>query len=326
MTAIFRLLREEMKILITGAAGSMSYYLADFIKNKVEARPGEHVVYGIGRKPIKKLDNFDQYDALNIYWQPPSRITEYINEIKPDIVFHLAAIANVRQSFNEPRKFVSNNAGGTLNLLDGIVKSKYRPRIVHASTSEVYGNVPASLNPIRECEPFAPVNFYAASKTMQEIIFGTYAKVHDLEFVITRAFGYINSRREDLVATSLARQLVKYERGEIDEVRHGNLDPIRSFCDARDIAEAYWLAATRCDLGIYNIGSSEPCSIAMLALMLRTAAGLDNVPMVKDETLMRPTDIFACWPDVSKFRIATGWKPRRRLSESLKWLMECVRA
>lgn len=315
---------KSMKILITGATGAMAYYLADFIKNNVEANRENHKVYGIGRKLIRKLDNFDRYDALDIYWQPTSRVVEYINEIKPNVVFHLAAMANVRQSFNEPRRFVANNVDGTLNLFDGIAKSKYRPRIVHCSTSEVYGNVPQSLNPIREHESFAPVNFYACSKATQELLCNTYANVYGLEFVITRAFGYINPRREDLVATSLANQIVQYERGKIDKIYHGNLDPIRSFCDARDIAEAYWLAATRCDRGIYNIGSGDPCSIGMLALLLKTAAN-SSAPMVKDEALTRPTDIFACWPDISRFRNATSWKPRRKLSESLLWLLECVR-
>lgn len=312
-----------MRILITGATGSMAYYLAKYIKTQVKER---HLAVGIGRSRISDAAaNLDDYEQLDLYYQPTTRVTEYMRRIKPDIVFHLAAMANVRQSFMEPQKFFSNNAEGTLNLFDGIVRAGIKPRIVHCSSSEVYGNVPMALNPIREHEPFAPVNFYSLSKATQELVCQAYLRVHGLEFVVTRAFGYINPRRHDLVATALAKQIVRFERGEVKEIYHGNLDPVRSFCDARDIAEAYWLAATKCAPGAYNIGSDFPCSIRILASMLECASGHVELPMVEQESLRRPTDIFACWPDISKFTRETGWRPKIQLIESLKWLMEQVR-
>lgn len=313
-----------MRILITGATGSMAYYLAQYIKTQVKDR---HEICGIGRRRVATIaaaTYLDQYDALDLYWHPTSRVTEYISEIKPDLIFHLAAMANVRQSFSEPRKFFANNSEGTLNLLDGIARAGFKPRIVLASTSEVYGNVPVESNPIVESEEFNPVNYYAASKCAQEILASVYANTSGLEFVVTRAFGYINPRRDDLVATALAKQIVKFERGEIQTVYHGNLKPVRSFCDARDIAEAYWLAAIKCQPGVYNIGSETPFSIGSLVTALHHISESDP-KFAPQEDLLRKTDIFACWPDITKFANATGWRPKIELADSLKWLMECVR-
>jgi GDP-4-dehydro-6-deoxy-D-mannose reductase len=215
---------------------------------------------------------------------------------------------------------------GTLHLLEGIAAAEQKPRLVHCSSSEVYGNVPKELHPITEPQQvsmgFPAVNPYAATKVMQETLINTYRLIHGLDVVMTRAFGYINPRRFDLVATSLAFQIVEYESRRRVEVTHGDLRPVRSFCDARDVAAAYWLAATKCKPGVYNIGSEVPCSIGELLERLQrhsTTAIRSNTRQV--ETLARPTDIFYCVPDTTRFRNTTGWQPRYSLDESLGWLM-----
>ena len=307
-----------MRILITGASGAMGYYLARYIKSK---QIGE--VFGIGRRLEANCEYIDRYDRIDISREPKDRIADYIRSVGPEVIFHLAAMANVRDSFTNPENYFQNNIDGTLNFFEALALSGCRPRVILGSTSEVYGNVPQRLNPICETAPIKPVNPYAITKCSQEHIAGFYSTACDFPLVITRAFGYINPKRADLVATVIAKQLVECERGERGVIYHGDLTPVRSFCDVRDIAEAYWLATT-VPPGAYNIGNERPCRIAELVSILKGISAVK--PEFREvEYLKRPTDIFHAVPDVLKFRRVARWTPKISLHESLVWLMEGLR-
>lgn len=309
-----------MKILITGATGSAAYYLAEYIKTKVDE---PHKIIGIGRAaaPFRAYSqHLDEYKSVDLRWQS-GLLNDVIKVIKPDIIFHLAAMANVRRSFDDPLLFSANNTEGTLNLLNAIARAEIAPRFILASTSEVYGYVPESYGmAFTELLPIRPVNPYAATKCNQENWAHYYSHQFKIPLVITRAFGYINPKRDDLVATAFAKQLVKCERGEQDTIYHGDLSPVRSFCDVRDIAEAYWLAASAAP-GTYNIGSELPMTIEGIVGILK-ALSTAKPKWVKEEKLLRPTDIFWAVPDCTLFRSRTGWSPKITLIESLEWLME----
>ena len=310
-----------MRFLIVGATGAVGYYQAKFLKEAGET------VYGIGRKPV--AGEVAKY--LDVYSHPINlatdneKIARALKNANPEVIIHLAGIANVKRCFAEPELFLANNVGGTLNLFHAIAESGLKPKVVLASSSEIYGNVPQIENPIREEQPHNPCSPYAVTKSCQEHYANCYSMMAGFPLVITRAFGYINPRRPDLVATSLAYQLVQFSRGDTDVIEHGDLSPVRTFCDVRDIVKAYYLAATKCGPGVYNIGSEEPCSIQRIADELRRI-----VPVYAEwhekETLRRPTDVFYAVPDCDKFCIETGWTAKIGLTESLEWLVDELKA
>lgn len=307
-----------MRILITGASGSMGHYLAKHIQSLNEG----HVVWGLGRRPIDqvRLTGLDRY--INCDLIKGGEVYSLFTVREFDVVFHLAGVANVRQSFYDQAIFL-NNVHGALRLFDAIRNGKCPlPKVVLCSTSEVYGN---AESPINEQAPYAPINPYAASKVTQEIIAETYQRIYGFPLVITRAFGYINPLREDLVATRFARQFIAVERRQGVGIEHGDLTPVRSFADARDIAEAYWLAATRCEPGAYNIGAERACSIGGLLSIIEDQFTFKPARWQVD-ALARPTDIFECYPDAAKFRAATDWRPKISLEESVIWLIGELRA
>jgi nucleoside-diphosphate-sugar epimerase len=299
-------------ILITGSRGSMAHYLTQYLFT-LNPRPE---VYGIERAMIDEREFVPVRDYIR----------NVLATFKPTIIFHLAANAHVQESFKLPQQFIDSNVLFTQTLIDSILLSEQRPTLLIASTSEVYGNVPKDRNPIKETEPFAPINPYACTKAMQEHLALCYLKSHNIPCVITRAFGYINPRRSDLVATNIAKQLIDADHGRRREIHHGNLRPIRTFCDVRDIAEAYWIAATKGEVGeAYNIGSTEEICIGDLILALY-ARSSKNVSFVEDAHRIRPTDIEMCIPDMTKFEVMSGgWKPKIPLTKSLDWLMNEMR-
>ena len=289
-----------MKALITGSNGSCAFYL----KNELERHGDE--VYGLAR-PEHELLWMESY-------------LSYLDDVRPDIVYHLASDADVRGSWEHPGHTLHNNIQGTVNLFEALRSLKQRPIIQVCSTSEVYGN--PSQWPIGETWPIQPANPYAVSKAAQDALGAVYAASYGFRVVRTRAFGYINPKRAALSLTAFAKQIVEIENGERRVLRHGNLDSIRTFCDVRDIVAAYRLAANL--EGVYNIGSEESISVGecLNALISYSKCAIN---LEYDPDLTRPFDITNIVPYCRKFNQATGWRPRVGLKESLQWLLECCR-
>lgn len=292
-----------MKVLITGTRGSVAYYLREYLVERGDE------VYSWGERPHEDLLDRE-------------RVITGLDVIRPEVIYHAAAIANVRASFEHPAEVIHNNVIGTVRLFEALQKLKLRPVVVLCSTSEVYGN--ATLYPIGEEWPIAPVNPYAVSKAGQEHVASMYGAMLGLPVVLTRAFGYINPRRPDLSLTSFARQIAEIEVGMRECLDHGNLSSLRSFCDVRDVVRAYCYAPSL-PAGAYNIGSEEAITVGQCLEALISMSTARVITRMVPE-LVRPTDIVRAVPTCYKFRRATGWEPAIPFADSLRWLLNYQRA
>lgn len=309
------------RILITGITGAGGSYLAEYIA-------GEHPeveIHGISRWHSTTKDNLEAIAGRAVVHECDlmdfGSVLAVLNAVRPDVIFHLAAHANVRASFETPIAVLSNNIIGTANLFEAVRRLRLDPIIKLGSTAEVYGAVENPGVPIREDAPIRPLNPYAVSKTAQDLLGFVYFKSYGMKIIRTRMFSYLNPRRTDLFATSFARQVARIEQGLQSELVHGNLDSLRSLLDVRDAMRAYWEAILHCAPGeVYNIGSTTPITVGdFLDLLFRRA----RVPIRtrRDPALLRPTDVSYSIPDVSKFVAATGWKPRYSFEESVDYLL-----
>src|SRR3989344_246718 len=248
--------REFKKALITGISGSGGSYLADYI---VERHP-EVEVHGISRwhstatsKNIEHLAGKAKVHECDL--NDFSSTLRVLKEVKPDVIFHLAAYANVRAAFITPLSVMENNVMGTANLLEAIRSAEIDPVLQICSTSEVYGDIRPDEVPIKETCSMRPMNPYAVSKVAQDLSGYVYFRSYGMKVIRTRMFAYLNPRREDLFATSWAKQVARIEMGLQKELLHGNLESTRTLIDVRDAMESYWVAAERCAFGeAYNIG------------------------------------------------------------------------
>jgi len=314
-----------MKIMVTGAGGSMGSFMAEYL---LETQPDAEIV-GItrsgNRDNLRSVLSNPKFRFVQVDLTSISRVFSVFRDHQPDYIFHFASDANVRRSFNNPYYCIKNNITSTLNLFEAVRRFSPHSKIMVSSTSEVYGSVDKKDVPIKETQLQRPVNPYSASKLSQEAIALSYYRSFNIPVIITRAFSYINPRRADLFSTSFANRIIEIERGFSKFLTHGYLDSVRSFVDARDITEAYWLAITKCNLGeVYNIGSSEALSVGDVLdkLIERSHVTIDKKV---DEDLIRPVDITNQIPDVSKFIKFTGWKPKYSLDESLDYLLDYCR-
>jgi GDP-4-dehydro-6-deoxy-D-mannose reductase len=313
-------------VLITGIHGSGGSYLADYV---AENHPAVEIhgisrwhtsgTYGsgpggTGPRTVHECDLTDL-----------SAVFSVVRRVKPDVIFHLASHANVHASFVNPLAVIDNNVMGTANLLEAVRMAELDPMIQLCSTSEVYGKVKPQEVPIREDAPLRPASPYAVSKVTQDLLGLMYFTSYNLRIVRTRMFAYLNPRRADLFATSFALQVARIETGQQTELRHGNLDSVRTIIDVRDAMEAYWLAALRCTPGeAYNIGGDKTLTVGEFLTILKALAKVP-IPSRVDPALLRPSDVTLQIPDTRKFAETTGWKPRYTFSQSIEFLLDHCR-
>ena len=310
------------KVLITGISGSGGSYLAEHIINNYK----KIKVFGFARwhstTNQNNLSNVNNKIKLyEVDLNDFSSTYKNVKKIKPDIIFHLAAHANVRASFDTPLSVFNNNTNSTLNLLESIRLLNINPIVQICSTSEVYGIVKKSEVPINENNPLRPASPYAVSKVAADLLGYTYFKNYNLKIIRTRMFSYINPRREDLFATSFAKQVAWVESGLSKYVSHGNLNSVRTIVDVDDAMRAYWLAAKYCKFGeVYNIGGIYKITVKEFLNKLISFSKIKIVTKL-DKKLLRPSDVTLQIPNNNKFLKETNWKPRVSVDESIEKLL-----
>ncbi len=314
------------KVLITGMSGSGGSYLAEYI---LENHKGVEVHGTFRRNTPSALRNLEnimgrakiyECDLLN-----REAVSEMYLQVSPDTIFHLASDANVRISWDTPLETIRNNVEGTINLFEAIRNSGQKPLVQLCSTSEVYGQVDPKNVPITEDCPIQPCNPYSVSKLAQDSLGLTYFMGFEIPVIRTRMFSYINPRRSDLFATSFAMQVARIEAGLQKELIHGNLNSTRTLIDVRDAMESYWIAAKYCRPGeIYNIGGIEVITVGDFLEKLKNISNC-KIPSRIDPKLIRPVDVTLQVPCVDKFTRETGWKPKYKFDESVKYLLDNCR-
>ena len=310
------------KILITGILGSGGTFLAKYLSEENR----KNFLFGIGRshsgfQKNEILSNINNLKFFDVDMNDYTSLFRSINKIKPTKIFNLASNANVRSSFDNPISIFENNTKSCLNLFEVIRNLNLSTRIVHCSTSEVYGQILKSEVPVNENQPFRPASPYAVSKIAQDMFSETYYKNFGLNIIRTRMFTYINPLREDLFATSFAKQIVEIELGRRRILKHGNLKSIRTIVDIRDAMNAYWLAIKKCKSGeVYNIGGENFVSVGEFLDLLISKSN-SKIKTKIDQSLLRPTDVTLQIPNTNKFYKETRWKPKYSLEESVDYLL-----
>ena len=153
-----------------------------------------------------------------------------------EVVFHLAAQIAIPYSYVNPRDFFETNVLGTFNVAESARSSGAR-RVIHASTSEVYGS--ARVIPIDELHPLEPQSPYAASKLAADKLMDSYHRAYDLPVTVVRpfnTFGPFQSARA-IVPTILTQALAG------DRLRLGSLDPRRDLTYVSDTVDGFIAAA-----------------------------------------------------------------------------------
>lgn len=283
--------------LVTGAGGFAGAHLMAHLRGR-----GDEVV-GPSRADLDLRDE--------------SRTGRFVREVAPDRVFHLAALASVGRSWEEPRRSLVENQEMTLNLLEAVRDAAPGARVLLASSGEVYG--PPVQLPVAEGAALAPQSPYAVSKASSDLLGGLYADAWGVRVVRTRAFNHAGPGQSDTyVIGSLTRQVAEAELAKRQElvVRTGNPDAARDFTDVRDVVAAYSLAV-ELEPGVYNIASERAVQVRELVEILGALTDLDLRHEV-DPARLRAHEVAEIRGSAARLRDASGWQPEIPLEQTLK--------
>ena len=250
-------------------------------------------------------------------------IRKVIEEIRPELIFHLAAQSFVPTSWRAPQETLTTNIIGETNLFESVRETKIEPVIQIAGSSEEYGLVNGEEIPIKETHSLRPLSPYAVSKIAQDFLGYQYFKSYNMRIVRTRGFNHTGPRRGDVfVCSNFARQVAMMEAGKQEPIiRVGNLNSIRDFTDVRDMVRGYWLAATKGEPGdVYNICSGKGYKMREILDHILSLSKIEVKVEVAPDRL-RPSDVPVLIGDSSKFREKTGWSPEIPIEKTLEDLL-----
>jgi len=298
-----------MKALITGGGGFVGKYLRDHCE-----REGDDVV-SVDRSGAEVLDITDR-DAVE------ASFTRH----RPEIVYHLAALSHVGESWADPTSVLRVNVEGTGHVLNAARAAGVRRTIVIGSAEE-YGQVHERDRPLTEEAPLRPSSPYGVSKIAASFLALQAHLAYGLDVVRVRAFTHTGPGQSDrFLMPALAHRIAAAEREQRDEIRVGALDPVRDVSDVRDVVRAYRLLAQCGDAGaVYNVCSGTGVTVRTIAEHL-LAAAKRPLRLTVDPELVRPVEVPRLVGDGSKLRAATGWSPEYGLDQTLADVLESARA
>ncbi|EKR56428.1 SDR family oxidoreductase [Leptospira interrogans] len=299
-----------MKALVTGGAGFIGSHLVDLLlENQFE---------------VTVLDNFSTGRAFNL-----NHVKEKIDLVECDLsiqedwikkfqsidyVFHLAALADIVPSIQNPEGYFQSNVTGTLNVLQASRHYGVK-RFVYAASSSCYG-IP-ELYPTPETSPILPQYPYALTKRMGEELVMHWAQVYKFPALSLRFFNVYGprSRTSGTYGAVFGVFLAQKLAGKPFTVV-GDGKQTRDFTYVQDVAEAVFAAAQSDKVGeIYNVGSGATISVNRIVELLK--GEVTYIPK-------RPGEPDSTFADIAKIKKDLKWSPKISIETGIGELLKNI--
>ena len=284
--------------LITGAGGMMGSHLYDALRD-------QDVLPTFYNSTLDKRETITQeMEMLDVLHY--ERVKQVLSEVKPSVIYHLAAQSRPDVSFTDPARTLQINVIGTTNLLQACAELGLKPLFINASSSAVYGDIDWSTPP-DENSPCHPLSPYGTSKLAQEHIVKNFNQMHDIPYVNVRIFNCTGPRKINDFVSDVCRRVVNKEF----PLKVGNLDGLRSIVDVRDLVRGLVLCENIKNETI-NLGSDVSHKIGDV---LKLIAG--DTPYEVANYLLRPTDEPIILGNINKAKDLLGWKQEITLEQTI---------
>jgi UDP-glucose 4-epimerase len=312
-----------VRVMVTGGAGFIGSNLVDRLLAEGHAvdvvddlSTGTLANLATARTEHPHEMSFHQLDVRS------GELVELIARRRPEVVFHLAAQADVRVSVVRPVFDAEINILGTLRVLEG-ARTADSARVVFAgSGGTLYGEPDGSDLPVRESHPHRPLAPYGVSKKAAIDYLVAYRELHAVEFCAL-ALANVYGPRQDphgeagVVAIFADRLL----RGEPVTV-FGDGEQTRDFIYVDDVVDAFVRAASRGGGLLLNIGTGQELSVNELARVMGEVAGSKAPPVYAPA---RPGELNRSALDPGRAEIHLGWKSWTDLRSGIRSVLDDVR-
>ena len=307
------------KVLVTGADGFIGSHLTELLHAE-----------GVNVRALVQYNSFNSWgwleevdcrDEIEIV-SGDVRDLAFCHKIVAgvDVVFHLAALVAIPFSYEAPDSYIDTNIKGTLNICQAA--RAYGAKIIHTSTSEVYGT--AQYVPIDEKHPLQPQSPYSATKIAADAIAMSFHNSFGLPVVVARPFNTYGPRQS---ARAVIPTIITQIASGAKTLKLGDVTPTRDFNYVTDTCRGF-LALARCDKAVgktVNIGSGKEITVGDTLDIIRELMDAD-VTFVIDEQRLRPekSEVFQLCCDNTLMKSLTGFTHeydiRRGLEATINWM------
>lgn len=304
----------QIRTLVTGADGFIGSHLTEALCKKghrVRALSYYNSFNNWGW--LEEAREYADFEVISGDVRDPYFCRRAVEDI--DLIFHLAALIAIPYSYVAPASYIDTNVKGTLNICQA-AKDSGNIRVVHTSTSEVYGT--GQYVPIDEKHPKQPQSPYSASKIAADAVAMSFFHAFGLPVTIARPFNTYGPRQS---ARAVIPTIIIQIASGAKEIKLGDVSPTRDFNFVKDVCRGF-IAVAECDAAIgreVNIASNREISIGDTLELIRDVMGA-KVRFVTEEQRVRPRDseVFRLWGDNSLIGALTGYTPAYTLEEGLR--------
>lgn len=301
-----------MKVTITGGCGFIGSHLA---KRLIDEGVEVTVIDNLSNGRIENLNEIKNSPLLKIVLEDISVQGSFEQHLKNcDVIFHLAALADIVPSIEKPDEYFKSNVIGTFNIIEAARVHNVR-KIIYAASSSSYGF--AKEIPTSETAPICPQYPYAFTKYQAEQIILHWGEIYDIPVVSLRLFNVYGPRSRTtgtygaVFGVFLAQKLSKQP---LTIVGDGNQK--RDFTYVTDIVEAFYIAAkSKLKNEVLNIGTGNPQSINYLAELIEGK----RIYIKK-----RPGEPDCTCANIEKASKVLNWFPKISFEEGVKMMLENI--
>ena len=305
------------KVFVTGADGFIGSHLIEHLVT-LGANVKAMVYYNSWNEIgwLKDIDKsiLDQIEICTGDIRDSERVSDGIKFC--EYIFHLSSLIAIPYSYEATRSYVDTNVSGALNVLEACKRSESLTRLVHVSTSEVYGS--AQTVPINESHPLIGQSPYSASKIAADKLAESYNLSFELPVVTARPFNTYGPRQ---TARAVIPTIISQVLSGSKKLKLGSLSPTRDFNYAKDTANGMALLALseNAEGQAVNIGTGKEWSIKETVQMILDITGSD-AEVISEDNRIRPekSEVNRLIADNTKIKSLTSWTDQVTFEEGLQ--------
>lgn len=316
-------------ILVTGAAGFIGSHLCQRILSMGIKCVGIDNFDSFYSRDIKTkniascIDN-PQFDLFEVDICNKEILEDIFSSNKVSMVIHLAALAGVRPSLKDSKRYFDVNVGGTINLLESARKYGVR-KFILASSSSVYGNntkVPFSEDDFVD----NPISPYAASKKAMELFAHTFYSLYDLQIACLRFFTVYGPRqRPDLAIAKFCKKISNNESIQ----QYGDGSTYRDYTFIDDIISGIentisWVNNDeKAKFEVFNLGENTTVKLSYLLELIQKTLNKKAKIDIQPE---QDGDVKRTYADISKAQQFLGYQPTTKIEKGLQLYVEWLKS